>query len=378
MSDNDLHQFFGTSLARYADYSLSLRLKPHINKLHTQSTIIMDSKKSYYAIYKYDFHVAKVKTLEGQDKDGEKFLQQAETCFASLFDCGGLEKLCHLKNNGDAVFYPNDIMSKCGDFFVWRVNNSQFMELVMRTGHKDHRGKDIYEATKLESNPYCNVIIDNRKGICQMAIEKSKAWNGNPDNLRDILTENFNRRLRDRFDLEISIEAKMTPTEIWDFMHQRIEEYDDYPTRITWSFRNPKKNKGNAMNVKSARLRSMLRSVELSDALKGVFEMYFDETGAKNINSGNKDFAEMISLSANNGYDITIQFKDFKAYRINDYVKAYYPMTNEKIADFSAGTLSIEGENTLEEWFNLILEQTKGYKNESEVPKRRGRSNKVG
>lgn len=39
--------------------------------------------------------------------------------------------------------------------------------------------------------------------------------------------------------------------------------------------------------------------------------------------------AEMVRLCADNGYEICITFKDFKTYRINDYVKAFFPMTKK-------------------------------------------------
>lgn len=99
---------------------------------------------------------------------------------------------------------------------------------------------------------------------------KSAAWNSAPDKLRDMLLYNFNAKLSDLFDLEMRIEARMNPTEIWDFVHERIYEHDDYIRKVSFIFQNPKKiNKTNAAEVKSSRLKAMLRTVEISDALKG-------------------------------------------------------------------------------------------------------------
>lgn len=84
--------------------------------------------------------------------------------------------------------------------------------------------------------------------------------------------------------------------------------------------------------------------------------------------------AEMVRLCAENGYDISILFKEFKTYRINDYVRAYYPMNDSVLQDFRAGTQTIEGKNALEDWFDIVIEHTKNYKNESEVPKRRNKA----
>ena len=84
----------------------------------------------------------------------------------------------------------------------------------------------------------------------------------------------------------------------------------------------------------------------------------------------------MVRLCGENGYDIIITFKEFKTYRINDYVRAYYPMTEDVLRGFRIGSLTIEGITQLEDWFNQVAEQTKDYVNESEVPKRRNKARK--
>lgn len=336
----------------------------------------MDKTKSLYAIYKYDFHKAIQRTIEAEaaNADGTKNVKKAQNCFDSLFDLNSIDNLAKINKKGEATRLPNDVMAKEGDIFIWRVNNSQMKEWWMRSG-KDEKGIDLYEKKEIESNPYCNVLVDNRPGVCLMAIEKSSAWGSNPDLLRDMLLENFNRILADRYDLEMRIEARMNPTDIWDFVHERIYEHDDYIRKVSFSFQNPKKiNKTNAMDVKSARLKAMLKTVEISEALKGFFTMEFDKNTNNKISQANKDMAEMVRLCGENGYDICITFKEFKTYRINDYVKAYYPMTNDVLQRFSVGTRTLDGKTDLEKWFNIVEEQTKGYVNESEVPKRRNKT----
>ena len=212
----------------------------------------MDKTKSLYAIYKYDFHAAKQRLVqaEADGVDGSKYVKIAQNCFASLFDENTIDNLAKINKKGEATRLPNDVMAKCGDIFIWRVNNSQIKEWWKRSG-KDSRGIDKYERQEIESNPFCNVLIDNRKGVGLIAIEKSTAWGSNPDLLRDMLLDNFNRILAERFDLEMRIEARMNPTDIWDFVRDRIYEHDDYVRKVSFTFQNPKKiNKTNAMEVK--------------------------------------------------------------------------------------------------------------------------------
>ena len=336
----------------------------------------MDKIRSLYAIYKYDFHKALQRTISAAAEgiDGAKHLKFAQNCFASLFDQNSIDNLAKINKKGEATRLPNDVMAKVGDIFIWRVNNSQLKEWWKRSG-KDSRGIDKYEKEEIESNPYCNVLIDNRPGVCLLAIEKSTAWGSNPDLLRDMLLDNFNRILAEKFDLEMRIEARMNPTDIWDFVRDRIYEHDDYVRKVSFTFQNPKKiNKTNAMEVKSNRLKSMLRTVEISDALKGFFTMEFDKNTNSKISQENKDMAEMVRLCGENGYDICITFKEYKTYRINDYVKAYYPMTIDVLKRFAGGHRNLDGKTELEDWFDLVEEQTKEYVNESEVPKRRNKA----
>ena len=336
----------------------------------------MDKTKSFFAIYKYDFHKATSPTIEGYQEDGDKNLKIAQKCFASLFDKNSIENLFKVNSKGEATRLPNDVMAKNGDILIWRVNNSLMKDWWRKNG-KDSQGIDKYDRQELESNPYCHVLIDNRPNVCLMAIEKSTAWGSNPDLLRDMVLENCNHILTDKFNLEMRIEARMNPTDIWKFVHERLFEHDDYIRKISFVFQNPKKiNKSNSVDIKSSRLKAMLRTVEISDALKGFFLMEFDKNTNDKISEKNRDLAEMVRLCGENGYDIKIIFKDYKAYRINDYVRAYYPMTHDYLRKFRTNSLNFDGITDLEGWFDMVDEQTKKYLNESEVPKRRNKAHK--
>lgn len=344
-----------------------------------KNSLIMDKKRSLYAIYKFDFHKATERSIiaEAGGVDGNKNVKIAQKCFASLFDQNTIDKLAKINKKGEVTaMLPNDVLAKGSDLFIWRVNNSQLKEWWKKNG-KDSKGIDKYEKEEIESNPYCHVLIDNRPGFGLMAIEKSTAWGSKPDMLRDVLLENFNRMLADLFDLEMRIEARMDPKDIWEFVHNRLYEHGDYIRKVSFVFQNPKKiNKSNAIEVKSARLKAMLKTVEISDALKGFFTMEFDKNTNSKISPANKDMAEMVRLCGENGYDISITFKEFKTYRINEYVRAFYPITFDVIQGFRIGAHTMNDKTELEEWFDLVYEKTKDYVNESEVPKRRNKARK--
>lgn len=338
----------------------------------------MNKEESSYAIYKYDFHKNPEPTITAKSDgiDGTNNLNIAQTCFASLFDKNSVDNLGKQNKKGEFTRLPNDVIAKQGDIYVWRVNNSQLKEWWTRNG-KDRHGIDNYEMQELESTPYSHVLIDNRPGHCVLAIEKSTAWGSKPDILRDMLLDNFNRILADRYDLAMRIESRMKPTEIWQFVYDRIYEHGDYIRRVTFTFQNPKKiNKSKTTEIKSARVKAIVRTAEISKAIKGFYTLEFDKNSHGNISPKNRDMAEMVRLCADNGYEICITFKDFKTYRINDYVKAFFPMTKEVLNDFSNGQHILDGRSILEQWFDIIEEQTQDYVNEDEIPKRRDRGRK--
>ena len=338
----------------------------------------MKKESSLFAIYKYDFHKAQEPTIHTVEAgaNGDLNVKHAQTCFASLFDQNHIDNLAKMNKKGEYKRLQNDVMGKGSGIVYWRVNNSLIKDLWMQSG-KDSMGVNKYSITEFESTPPCNVLIDNRPGVCLMAIEKSMAWGSNPDLLRDLLLNNFNRLLINKFGIEMRIEARMNPTDIWEFMHERIYEHGDFIRRVAFSFQNPKKiNKTSSSEIKSARLKAMLRTVEIADALKGFFMMEFDQNTKNKFSKKNKDMAEMVRLCGENGYDISITFNDYKVYRINDYVKAFYQMDISAMEDFRLKAHTINGKTELEEWFDLVAEQTKGYVNESEVSKRRNKAHK--
>ena len=330
----------------------------------------MGKVSSDYAIYCYDFHIGECR-VENAETDGNKFLPKAQTCFASLFDLKTVEKLAKTGSNGKAIIYENDVLAKTGEVYWWRVNNRISKDVVVRDG-KDSSGANKYKETTVESLPPCNVIIDNRPNHCIIAIEKSTAFGSKPDRVRDFILETFNRKLGEKYNLEMRIEAMMEPTEVWDFVHRKLYEEGDYIEEFTYKFENSKRVAPMSVpEMKSARLKNMKRTLEISDALRGVLTMYFDRDGGKNISEKNRDMAEMVNLCCNKGYDILIKFKNYKTYRINDYVRRFISMENSMLLDFRQNTKFFDGTMRLLLWLDKVMDTINKDKRESETPKRR-------
>ena len=92
----------------------------------------MDKIKSLYAIYKFDFHKSIQRTIQAEAEgiDGNKYLSQAQRCFASLFDQNSIEKLAKMNKKGEVItMLPNDVLAKgCDGFITGDVKHDIFVD----------------------------------------------------------------------------------------------------------------------------------------------------------------------------------------------------------------------------------------------------------
>lgn len=336
----------------------------------------MKNKDNLYDIYKYDFHPVSQLTIfteatRADGGSGEKNLPAAQAHFESLFDENTIGKLAKKRGNGDITLLPNDVIAKRDGIIAWRVNNSQMKKLWERDENKGGNGQpDKYEERAKESNPFCMVFIDNRPGRCLMAIQRSAAWDGKPDKLRDVLLENFNRKLEEK-GLEMRIEALMCVMDFWDFINDRIYNHGDFVKKVEFTLQNPSRVcPAVGTDAKSEYVQSMLKMMKASNAVTGFFGMYFGEDRAANFSQENRDLRETVRLCAINGYGITVHLNEYRVYRINDFVRASFPLNPGCLGDFASGQLTLDAGTDLEQWFDYIIEETKSYVNESETPRK--------
>lgn len=106
-------------------------------------------------------------------------------------------KLIPHKKNGDTAIYPNDILKVRQGVALLHICNLTQVSIW-----------DKYKERREVSKPFCRVIIDNRPGVAQMAIERTSAFDGNPDKVRNILQESLHALLAPA-GLSIEIRAKM-------------------------------------------------------------------------------------------------------------------------------------------------------------------------
>ena len=321
-----------------------------------------------YAIYKYVFS----KLAEGKGLfDGKEntVYNKAQDFLSELLGAKTLN-MYKPKQDGMPVIYPNDIFCARQGVVVMRVCNVKTF-----TFYKD------YQETKGESNPWSNVIIDNRQGVCQLAIEQSGAFGSDTNKVRDLLSETFNQHLS-KYGMHIEIMIKMRTAKFWDVINEQCCKNKDRINRVVFDFPNPKETKPIDTSEKMIdRLEFYSSLISSMGAAKSSMIFDAQKNLSINLDQTREDIAQMVTLCCNNGYGISVHFSQMGVYRCDDRIRAIYQMSDNVVENFINGqTVMEEGKIgnsfALIQWLDNIREITKDCENAKPTPKRRKKSGK--
>lgn len=321
-----------------------------------------------FVIYKYDFKEGD-KTLFSQET-GRSALEEAQNHLAKMLQGKQMNLYKMLKNNKDSEVIKNDIHST--------RNEITLMTICKRT--EVTIWKD-YKELKESSYPFCHVIIDNRDGVCQIAIEQTAAFDRDTDKVCGILQESIQREFTP-LGIIFEIRPKMKTEDFWAMVEEQQSVRKDIIKQVVFEFPNPDKTKGmDATQQMSDKLRYLSSLAESIGAAKGSLKYENSGEHGLQFERTSEDLAQMVSLFCNNAYHITVHFRDMGIYRNGDLVRAVYPIENKILADFTNGQLTI-GEDSDSSSYALcdkmehIRELTKDYNEEPKLKPRRKRRNR--
>lgn len=299
-----------------------------------------------------------------------------QECFGSLFKGEKSLKL-HKRQNKDMEDVINDIYLTNGDVCVLRINKVMALRIVKPTTDADNNVD--YEEGIEESYPFSYVIIDNRPGICQIAIEKTTAWHGQTVGIRDILEDYFNDAMSN-YSIDVTIDAKMNPKLFWEHINHMVNVKGKRVTSVTIGFqRRSKTNCDDPRIIRSSYVKKMLDVInyEITNlgAVRNAHSIFGGRVCGIRFEETNKDMANIVNLCCNNAYTLKVKFSDKSLYKCNEVVKASYNFEREDIEDFRKEKFNTDlfGENKLIAWLDNILEDTKNYECEKERPGKKSR-----
>jgi len=265
---------------------------------------------------------------------------------------------------------PNRILAHHEKVTLIRLNNPKNVSLWKQQGTD-------YEKTIEESLPYSYIIIDNRIGIGQAAIEvKSDAWS-DPETIKNLLVDNLNRMLNDLgTGICIEFRHKWLPSDFFDFVKQKKKEDGVIVKKLTYEFTNPKFETPIETAVDtSGHLRQLMNMLSELGGAKAKLQI---DAPSKNelIKRKLKDIKQMVSLVASNGYRLNVEFSDKTKYECNEHLKADLDLNLKTIRDYEHGVKHALFEFEMFRWLDEARNKTKEYK-EDETPRTKpARNNK--
>lgn len=316
-----------------------------------------------FTFYKYNFYKTREQNLFSSE-EGKTIADAPEIFFGKQLEGKSLN-LFKPKNSGESVVYRNDIRSTRNGVTVMRVCNEKQLVQV-----------EDYKEKKIPTRPFCHVIIDNRPGKWQIAIEHTKAFDNKPDKVRDILKESLHAALAD-YGIGVDISAKAKMTKFWEVVDWRITKHSDSVKQIVIDLPNPDKVKNiDASKMELEKLKAVTNIVCALGGAKGTLKVDSDAEGTIRMEQMKEDFVQMANLCGRNGYDITVHFEKMGVYRCGELVKALYNLEEKLIEDFVCGQMAVsDNQYALIDELDSIYGLTKDYNDALPVKKRRKGNN---
>lgn len=329
-----------------------------------------------YAIYR--FELSKLNRIQGDWTQGDEVvapkMDHAYENFEHVFGEKGTEVRMQVEQkSGGGKKFPCRVMAHERNIILLRLANVKNVS-VYESKQTDGPIPPI-EKKQYESNPFKYILIDNRPGKSQMAIEiESEAWN-NTKTVSCLLQDNLNRELK-KFGLEIKIFPKVQKSDFWSYVNYRKKYEHKYIKRMTFNFPN-------------AKIRPEIESsLGLSNHLKSLMELVNSLGGAQgelSLQSSAKDYLikrkqadikNIVALCASSDYSLSVTFDDDVTYRCNEYIRAEFPMNNAALDDFKIGQTATLLEYSIEHWLNWVIEQTENYQDAEQIKPKPNRKDK--
>ncbi len=288
-----------------------------------------------YAIYSFEVQEGD-KTLFYKNT-GDKAIDMANNIIGNLLKDG--LTIIGKKRKQDQPLKKLNIKGRDG-VFTWVLCNVR--EVTQWEGH---------EKNSLESHPGSFIIFDNRPDVCQIAIEQNSAFYSDTDKVVKYIRRAFNSKLSE-YGLKIVIKRKYQAGKFKELVRKRL--LNDRVKRIVWEFPNPDKVKGiDADKIMKDHLEGLSLFMKAANALKGKLTF----TGSKGEplcvdDDKVEDWAQVIALSAQNGYKLAYHFYNSSAINFKDVAYAFHSIDGKVIRDFENGQLYANENN--EKTFELI------------------------
>ncbi|MBR3028430.1 MAG: hypothetical protein IKH58_09875 [Bacteroidales bacterium] len=210
-----------------------------------------------------------------------------------------------------------------------------------------------FQKVKEDTHPFCNLLFDLRPDSMLLAIEKSGAFNREPDAVRDLVEEFFKNLIAPQSGYWVTFGNMVRPIDFWEFVEERKRKNDEI-RKIEFDFPSEKKD-----NIKGDDdIVAFLRySRSLGQAFNAAMQQWvYESSTSLRLQQTNEDVRRLVDFFLYNAYDITIHFKDRGVCRsTKDVNKPIFKLFTENFIDeFISGQATMD-EATGVSTYNILL-----------------------
>ncbi len=317
-----------------------------------------------YAIYTYELNRGKV--TEGHLDDGAQVttpsIVHAYKNFETIFGAKNNKlSLYSTSSKNETIKYPCYVKAHNLGIVVLRINKLKNVYIY----EEEWVGSESEIKKKGHASfPNCHIIIDNREGYHQIAIEIEPAAWRDTRKVRDILQEGLNEELK-RYGLEITINAKTMPHDYWQLTKEKRKK-NKVLRKLTIGFDTSKMTSyASDIIKKTHRLNSMMAMIMGLGGQKGTLDLLPSPGTDKLLQKKLIDIRRIVELCGENTYWLALSFSDGVTYRCGENVRAELDMNPP-----SARDKFVKGEGYLDlfkkqhdmlNWLDWVKDETKKY-----------------
>ena len=210
-----------------------------------------------------------------------------------------------------------------------------------------------FQKVKEDTHPFCNLLFDLRPDSMLLAIEKSGAFDRDPDAVRDLVQEFFRHLIAPQCGYWVTFGNMVRPIDFWEFIEERKRK-NDQVRKIEFDFPSEKKD-----NIKGDDdIVAFLRySRSLGQAFNAAMQQWIYESSTSlRLQQTNEDVRRLVDFFLFNAYDITIHFKDRGVCRsTKDVNKPIFKLFTENFIDEFIIGQTVLNEDTGETSFNILM-----------------------
>lgn len=276
-------------------------------------------------------------------------------------------ELKRTRRGGGEERVPNCVLRNEEGIALIRIHNKEDYTIYDLPENLEDEVKDCVGVSH-SSYPYGYVVVDYRDGKCQIAIEKTSAWDSKTTTIKNCLEDFFNDKLSGKIGITTTLKEKIISTKFEQFIDQRTIDQGDVIESFTFQYVNLKRNPtARIPNELTEQMDTMSKVLEMYDAISGTTTM---KMGSTVDNDKLKQLSTVVTYSSDNAFNLVVKFKDYGDYTCNENIVAKYSMNDNVISNFKDFTTP-EFENSdsdLRSWLDDVFMKVKGENYGEEIP----------